>query len=102
MYGDVFVVIDDFSDLYAADSGSPTGSSAWPASDPRYGVHVMSSASGWIHGQRQALLQSSDVRIQLRLQEPNESVMGSATLQGREAARGTYDQPGFGLNPAAA
>lgn len=99
-YGDVFVVIDDFADLYSADSALADRFINLASIGPEYGVHVMSSASGWIHGQRQALLQNSDVRIQLRLQEPNENQMGSATLQGREAARNTYDRPGFGLNPA--
>nr|WP_313957380.1 type VII secretion protein EccCa [Mycolicibacterium llatzerense] len=100
VYGDVFVVIDDFAVLYDADTGLADRFISVSSRGPEYGVHVMSSASGWIHGQRQALLQNSDVRIQLRLQEPNENVMGSATLQGREAARHTYDRPGFGLNPA--
>jgi type VII secretion protein EccCb len=57
----------------------------------------MTSASGWIHGQRQTLLQNSDVRIQLRLQNPGENEMGTASLDARDAAKRTVNRPGFGL-----
>ena len=56
---------------------------------PEYGVHVMCSAGGWIHGQRQSLLQNVTARIQLRLADPSESQMGHSSLESREAARRT-------------
>lgn len=99
-YGDVFMVVDDFSDLWAADGMLGDRIIALSSIGPEYGVHVMSSAGGWIHGQRQALLQNSDVRIQLRLQDPGENQMGSVSLEGREASRNTWNRPGFGLTPS--
>ncbi|MBS9535049.1 type VII secretion protein EccCa [Mycobacterium sp. M1] len=96
-YGDVFLVVDDFSDLYAADSVLGDRIITLSSVGPEYGVHVMTSASGWIHGQRQTLLQNSDVRIQLRLQNPGENEMGTGTTEARDAARRTVNRPGFGL-----
>ena len=64
---------------------------------PEYGVHVMCSAGGWIHGQRQSLLQNATARIQLRLADPSESQMGHSSLESRDAARRTLNRPGFGL-----
>ncbi|MEO8813844.1 MAG: type VII secretion protein EccCa, partial [Mycobacterium sp.] len=96
-YGDVFLVVDDFSDLYTADNMLGDRIIALSSVGPEYGVHVMTSASGWIHGQRQTLLQNSDVRIQLRLQNPGENEMGSASLEARDAAKRTVNRPGFGL-----
>lgn len=96
-YGDVFLVIDDFSDLYAADTMLGDRIIALSGVGPEYGVHLMTSASGWIHGQRQTLLQNSDVRIQLRLQNPGENEMGTASLDARDAAKRTVNRPGFGL-----
>lgn len=96
-YGDVFLVIDDFSDLYAADTGLGDRIIALSGVGPEYGVHLLTSASGWIHGQRQTLLQNSDVRIQLRLQNPGENEMGTASLDARDAAKRTVNRPGFGL-----
>ncbi|OBH14767.1 MULTISPECIES: type VII secretion protein EccCa [Mycolicibacter] len=96
-YGDVFLVIDDFSDLYAADTVLGDRIIALSGVGPEYGVHLMTSASGWIHGQRQTLLQNSDVRIQLRLQNPGENEMGTASLDARDAAKRTVNRPGFGL-----
>jgi type VII secretion protein EccCa/type VII secretion protein EccCb len=100
VYGDVFLVVDDFNDIYKDDAVVGERIINISGIGPEYGVHVMTSAGGWIHGQRQTLLQNSDVRIQLRLQDPSDNTMGSASLQGREAARETVDRPGFGLNPA--
>jgi type VII secretion protein EccCb len=57
----------------------------------------MCSAGGWIHGQRQKLLQNATARIQLRLAEPGESQMGHSAIESREAARRTLNRPGFGL-----
>lgn len=64
---------------------------------PEYGVHLMCSAGGWIHGQRQSLLQNVTARIQLRLADPGESQMGHLSIESREAARRTLNRPGFGL-----
>lgn len=100
VYGDVFLVVDDFHELYTADSALGDRIINISAIGPEYGVHVMTSVGGWIHGVRQALLQNSDVRIQLRLQDPSDNKMGSGSLGGREAAKETVDRPGFGLNPA--
>lgn len=57
----------------------------------------MCSAGGWIHGQRQSLLQNVTARIQLRLADPGESQMGHLSIESREAARRTLNRPGFGL-----
>lgn len=99
-YGDVFLVVDDYADLYASNPELADRIGRMSSSGAEYGVHVMSSAGGWIHGQRQVLLQNSDVRIQLRLQNPDETKMAESSLDGRYAARQTLDEPGFGLNPA--
>ena len=96
-YGDVFLVIDDFSDLYSADNILGDRVIALSSVGPEYGVHLMTSAAGWIHGQRQTLLQNSDVRIQLRLQNPGENEMGTALVDARDAAKRTVNRPGFGL-----
>ena len=100
VYGDVFLVVDDFHELYKDDAVLGDRIINISGVGPEYGVHVMTSAGGWIHGQRQALLQNSDVRIQLRLQDPSDNKMGASGLHGREAATQTVDRPGFGLNPA--
>ncbi|OOK75935.1 ftsK/SpoIIIE family protein [Mycobacterium kansasii] len=60
---------------------------------PEYGVHLMVSAGGWIHGQRQSLLQNVTARIQLRLADPSESQMGHSSIESREAARRTLNRP---------
>ncbi|EUA07983.1 ftsK/SpoIIIE family protein [Mycobacterium kansasii 732] len=60
-------------------------------------MHLMVSAGGWIHGQRQSLLQNVTARIQLRLADPSESQMGHSSIESREAARRTLNRPGFGL-----
>ena len=96
-YGDVFVVIDDYSDLYSADTVLGDRIIALSSRGPEYGVHVMCTAGGWIHGQRQNLLQNANARIQLRLADPAESQMGHASIESREAARNTLNRPGFGL-----
>src|SRR6202034_306625 len=62
-----------------------------------YGVHVMTSGTGWFVGQKQGLLNVSNARVQLRLSNPDESQMGSS-VERRKAARNTLDRPGFGLN----
>ena len=96
-FGDVFVVLDDYDDLYAMDNLLGDRIISLSSRGPEYGVHVMCSAGGWIHGQRQSLLQNVTARIQLRLADPSESQMGHSSLESREAARRTLNRPGFGL-----
>ena len=96
-FGDVFVVLDDYDDLYARDNLLGDRIIALSSRGPEYGVHVMCSAGGWIHGQRQSLLQNVTARIQLRLADPSESQMGHSGIESREAARRTLNRPGFGL-----
>ena len=96
-FGDVFVVLDDYDDLYAKDNLLGDRIISLSSRGPEYGVHVMCSAGGWIHGQRQSLLQNVTARIQLRLADPSESQMGHSSIESREAARRTLNRPGFGL-----
>ncbi|BBZ50407.1 type VII secretion protein EccCa [Mycobacterium heidelbergense] len=96
-FGDVFVVVDDYDELYTKDTMVGDRIISLSSRGPEYGVHVMCSAGGWIHGQRQKLLQNATARIQLRLAEPGESQMGHAAIESREAARRTLNRPGFGL-----
>lgn len=95
-FGDVFLVIDNFGDLYEKDSGLGERAIAIARQGLSYGVHVMTSASGWLVGQKQALLTVANARIQLRLSNPDESQMGTG-IEHRRAARQTLDRPGFGL-----
>lgn len=96
-FGDVFVVLDDYDDLYAKDTLLGDRIISLSSRGPEYGVHLMCSAGGWIHGQRQSLLQNVTARIQLRLADPGESQMGHLSIESREAARRTLNRPGFGL-----
>jgi len=95
-FGDVFLVIDNYGDLYEKDPGMGDRAIAIARQGLSYGVHVMSSANGWFVGQKQGLLTVSNARIQLRLSNPDESQMGTGIEQ-RRAARNTLDRPGFGL-----
>jgi type VII secretion protein EccCa/type VII secretion protein EccCb len=95
-FGDVFLVIDNFGDLYEKDNGIGDRAIAVARQGLSYGVHVITSATAWLVGQKQALLNVSNARIQLRLSNPEESQMG-ASIQERRAARYTLDRPGFGL-----
>ncbi|QUR69460.1 type VII secretion protein EccCa [Mycobacterium spongiae] len=96
-FGDVFVVLDDYDGLYSKDNLLGDRIISLSSRGPEYGVHVMCSAGGWIHGQRQSLLQNVTARIQLRLADPGESQMGHSSIESREAARRTLNLPGFGL-----
>ncbi|MEI7715909.1 MAG: type VII secretion protein EccCb, partial [Mycobacterium sp.] len=96
-FGDVFVVVDDYDGLYAKDTVLGDRIISVSSRGPEYGVHVICSAGGWIHGQRQSLLQNATARIQLRLADPSESQMGHSSIESREAARRTMNRPGFGL-----
>jgi type VII secretion protein EccCa/type VII secretion protein EccCb len=96
-YGDVFLVLDDFSELYKRDNLLGDRIIALSSRGPEYGVHVMVSAPGWVTEQKQALLQNAGARIELRLREPNETKMGQGSLEARKAAGRTLDRPGFGL-----
>lgn len=95
-FGDVFLVIDNFGDLYEKDPAMGDRAIAVARQGLSYGVHVATSATAWFVGQKQALLNVSNVRIQLRLSNPDESQMGTSMEQ-RKAARNTLDRPGFGL-----
>ena len=95
-FGDVFLVIDNFGDLYDKDNGMGDRAIAIARQGLSYGVHVVTSASGWLVGQKQALLNVSNARIQLRLSNPDETQMGTG-MEHRRAARHTLDRPGFGV-----
>jgi len=95
-FGDVFLVIDNFGDLYDKDNGLGDRAIAIARQGLSYGVHVATSASGWLVGQKQALLSVSNARIQLRLSNPDETQMGTG-MEHRRAARHTLDRPGFGV-----
>ncbi|GAT07621.1 type VII secretion protein EccCa [Mycolicibacterium novocastrense] len=96
-FGDVFLVIDDFADLYSRDTVLGDRIVALSGIGPQYGVHVVATGGGWTYGQRGTLVQNSNVKIQLRLAEPGENQMNNASMEGREAARKTLDLPGFAL-----
>jgi type VII secretion protein EccCa/type VII secretion protein EccCb len=95
-FGDVFLVVDNFGDLYEKDTGVGERAIAIARQGLSYGVHVVTSASGWLVGQKQALLNVANARIQLRLSNPDETQMGTG-MEHRRAARQTPDQPGFGV-----
>jgi type VII secretion protein EccCa/type VII secretion protein EccCb len=95
-FGDVFLVIDNYGDLYEKDPGTGDRAIAVARQGLSYGVHVMTTASAWFVGQKQGLLNVSNARIQLRLSNPDESQMGTS-MELRRAARNTLDRPGFGL-----
>jgi type VII secretion protein EccCb len=99
-FGDVVLVIDNFGDLYEKDSGLGDRAISIARQGLSYGVHVMSSASGWLVGQKQALLNVANARIQLRLSNPDETQMGTG-MEHRRAARQTLDRPGFGVTRSA-
>ena len=92
----MFLVIDNFADLYEKDSGAGDRVIAIARQGLSYGVHIITSASGWLVGQKQALLNVSNARIQLRLSNPDETAMGTG-MEHRRAARNTVDRPGFGV-----
>ena len=56
----------------------------------------MTSATAWLVGQKQQLVNVSNARIQLRLSNPDETQMGEG-FERRKAARNTLDRPGFGV-----
>jgi type VII secretion protein EccCa/type VII secretion protein EccCb len=95
-FGDVFLVIDNYGDLYEKDPGMGDRAIALARQGLSYGVHVMTSSNGWFVGQKQGMLTVSNARIQLRLSNPDESQMGTS-MELRKAARNTLDRPGFGL-----
>ncbi len=99
-FGDVFLVIDNFGDLYDKDNDLGERAIAVARQGLSYGVHVITSASGWLVGQKQALLTVANARIQLRLSNPDETQMGSG-MEHRRAARQNLDRPGFGVTRTA-
>ena len=95
-FGDVFLVIDNFAELYEKNPSVGDRAIAIARQGLSYGVHIVTSASGWLVGQKQALLNVANARIQLRLSNPDETQMGTG-LEHRRAARNTLDRPGFGV-----
>ena len=95
-FGDVFLVVDNFGDLCDKEPSSGERVIAIARQGLSYGVHVATSANGWFVGQKQALLNVANARIQLRLSNPDETQMGSG-MEHRRAARRTLDRPGFGV-----
>ncbi len=95
-FGDVFLVIDNFSDLYDKDAAMGERAIAIARQGLSYGVHVMTTATAWLVGQKQQLVNVSNARIQLRLSNPDETQMGEG-FERKKAARNTLDRPGFGL-----
>ncbi len=95
-FGDVFLVVDNFGDLHDKDNALGDRVIAIARQGLSYGVHVMSSASAWLVGQKQALLSVTNARVQLRLSNPDETAMGTG-MEHRRAARNTPDRPGFGV-----
>ncbi len=95
-FGDVFLVVDNFSDLYDKAAASGDRLIAVARQGLSYGVHVMTTATAWLVGQKQHLVNVSNARIQLRLSNPDETQMGDG-FERRKAARNTLDRPGFGV-----
>lgn len=95
-FGDVFLVIDNFSDLYDKDAAMGERAIAIARQGLSYGVHIMTSATAWLVGQKQQLVNVSNARIQLRLSNPDETQMGEG-FERKKAARNTLDRPGFGV-----
>ena len=92
----MFLVIDNFGDFYDKNGALGDRAITIARQGLSYGVHVISSASSWLVGQKQALLNVSNARIQLRLSNPDETQMGTG-MEHRRAARQTPDRPGFGV-----
>ena len=59
-FGDVFLVIDNFGDLYEKDYGLGDRAITLARQGLSYGVHVMTSANAWLIGQKQQLLNVSN------------------------------------------
>ncbi|GAB3009400.1 type VII secretion protein EccCa [Mycobacterium bourgelatii] len=95
-FGDVFLVIDNFADFYDKNAAMGDRAIAIARQGLSYGVHVMTSATAWLVGQKQQLVNVSNARIQLRLSNPDETQMGQG-FERKKAARNTLDRPGFGL-----
>ncbi|MBY0441438.1 MAG: type VII secretion protein EccCa, partial [Mycobacteriaceae bacterium] len=95
-FGDVFLVIDNFSDFYEKDVAVGDRAITIARQGLSYGVHVMTSATAWLVGQKQQLMNVSNARIQLRLSNPDETQMGEG-FERKKAARNTLDRPGFGV-----
>ncbi len=95
-FGDVFLVVDNFGDLHEIDMTLGDRVIALARQGLSYGIHVMTSANGWLVGQRQALVGVSNARVELRLSNPDETNMGTG-IDHRKAARRVLDRPGFGI-----
>ena len=91
------LVVDNFGDLYDKDYGLGDRAISVARQGLSYGVHIITSSNAWLVGQKQALLNVSNARIQLRLSNPDETQMGTG-IDHRRAARHTLDRPGFGVS----
>ncbi|SKO34932.1 DNA translocase FtsK [Mycobacteroides abscessus subsp. abscessus] len=101
LFGDLCLVIDDFSGFYERYdlTGIAERAINLAAEGPSYGIHLIVSQSDWIHGQSQALKNSSNARIELRLSDP-----GRTEMEDREAARhlADWNHPGFAITKSTA
>ncbi|OSC40288.1 type VII secretion protein EccCa [Mycobacterium decipiens] len=95
-FGDVFLVIDNFSDMHDKDAAMGERAIAIARQGLSYGVHIITSATAWLVGQKQQLVNVSNARIQLRLSNPDETQMGD-NFERKKAARNTLNRPGFGI-----
>lgn len=92
--GDVFLVIDDFKTFEQRyeRSGLADRAVSLAETGPTYGIHLMVSQADWISGQREALKNVSNARIELQLSDPSRTETGD-----RDMARQLADlkRPGF-------
>ena len=98
-FGDVFLVIDNFGDLYDKDSAMGDRTIAVARQGLSYGVHVMTSASGWLVGCEAGPAERFQRPRSTAFEHPDETQMGSG-MEHRRAARHTLDRPGFGVTRA--
>lgn len=98
-FGDVFLVIDDFKAFEQRYELSGLADRAVALADggPTYGIHLMVSHSDWISGQREALKNVSNARIELQISDAGRTETGD-----REMAKqlGEMKQPGFAATRA--
>jgi type VII secretion protein EccCb len=98
-FGDLFLVIDDFSGFYTRYdmTGIAERAISLAAEGPSFGIHLIVSQSDWLQGQNQELKNSSNARIELRLSDPGRTESGD-----RDAARhlADWNHPGFAITRA--
>lgn len=90
----MFLVIDDFKTFEQRyeRSGLADRAVSLAETGPTYGIHLMVSQADWISGQREALKNVSNARIELQLSDPSRTETGD-----RDMARQLADlkRPGF-------